>query len=113
MTGHAGGTIDRVSRPDFTNRGSTRVLSLRDVADVEAYVIDTLHEVAIPLDDGDLEQLVAFGIASVYRLERALPPERPLLPLLERVLSARLTDLWGSVQLDRAASSNRPAAIAA
>jgi hypothetical protein len=83
------------------------------VADVEAYVIDALVEAGLPLTDSDLELLVAAGIESVYRLERALPPERPLLPLLEELLSARLAELWRSVQLGRAADSHRAASVAA
>jgi hypothetical protein len=111
MTAKPTPTIDRVSHPDFTR--PTRILSLRDVPDVEAYVIHTLREAKLAQMDGALEELVAAGIESVYRLERALPPERPLLPLLDEVLPGRLAELWRSAHVDSAASSNRGAAIAA
>jgi hypothetical protein len=85
------------------------LLSLRDVADVEAYVIATIDETGLPLS----EQLVSIGIDSVCRLECALPPQRPMLPLLDKMLSPRLNELWRSGELDRAAEPDRAAAIAA
>jgi hypothetical protein len=83
------------------------------VRDVEAYVIDTFRRTAPPLGEDDLDRLVASGIESVYKLERALSPQQPLLPLLEQVLSARLAELSRSVQLDRAEPSDPVVAIAA
>jgi hypothetical protein len=80
---------------------------------MEAYVIHTLREAKLAQIDGALEELVAAGIESVYRLERALPPERPLRPLLDEVLSGRLAELWRSAHVDGDASSNGGAAIAA
>ena len=92
---------------------SNRVPTLRDVVDVEAYVIGTLHEAALTPTDGELAELVASGIESVYRLERALPPDQPLLPVLEKVLSKRLVELWSYVRADRDVRSDQSTAIAA
>jgi hypothetical protein len=113
MTDHPAGIIEGRTRPAFTGRRSARILSLRDVADVEAYVIETIHEAALSLSDGELDELVASGIESVYRLERALPPQRPLRPLLDHVLSPRLAELWGARGLDRPAPVQAAVAIAA
>ena len=113
MTDHLAGIIEGTSRPAFIGRRSARILSLRDVADVEAYVIETIHESALSLSDGEFDELVASGIKSVYRLERAVPPQRPLLPLLDNLLSARLAELWGARELDRAAPVQPAVAIAA
>jgi hypothetical protein len=113
MAQHSSETIHGLPRPIRARGRSTSGLALRDLRDVEAYVIATLHRGALPLADGDLDRLVAQGIQSVYRLERALPPQQPLLPLLEQVLSARLAELWRSIELDRADPSDPLAAIAA
>jgi len=86
---------------------------LRDLRDVERYVIETIQDAALPLSDRHLDELVAAGIESIYRLERALPPQRPLLPLLQKVLLPRLVELWGSLELDAAAPTRQAAAIAA
>lgn len=113
MTDHPAEIIEGMSRPAFTGRRPARILSLRDVADVEAYVIETIHESALSLSDGEFDELVASGIESVYRLERALPPQRPLLPLLDKLLSPRLAELWGARDHERAAPVQPAVAIAA
>jgi hypothetical protein len=113
MTDHPAAVIEGISGAAFTGRRSARILSLRDVGDVEAYVIDTIHEAELPLSDRHLDVLVAACIESIYRLERALPPQRPLLPLLQKVLLPRLVELWGSLELDTAAPTQPAAAIAA
>jgi hypothetical protein len=95
---HPDETIHALPRPVLAKGRSTTFLSLRDVRDVEAYVIDALHRSALPLAENDIHRLVAAGIESVYRLERALPPQQPLLPLLDEVLSSRLAELWRSAQ---------------
>lgn len=80
--------------------------------DVEAYVIETIQEAAPQLSDDDLDELVLSGIRSVQRVERALPPQRPLLPVLEKVLAPRLIALAVALEGDRSAPA-RPGAIAA
>jgi hypothetical protein len=113
MTDHPTETIDGVSHPVFARGRSTALLSLRDVRDIEAYVIETIHEAAVELRDGDLDELVASGIESVYRLERALPPQQPLLPVLDKLLPSRLAELCGALDVDRVAPVQVATAIAA
>jgi hypothetical protein len=88
------------------------VLTLRDVVDVEVYVFETIREAALPVRDEDLDELVRAGVESVRRVERALPPQWPLLPVLDTVLSPRLVELAGAAALQRS-SPAPPTAIAA
>jgi hypothetical protein len=69
-------------------------LSLRDVVDVESYVDDTLTAMRLPVGSRDLEWLRRAGVDTVARLELAMPPDRPLLPVLESLLPQRLMALW-------------------
>jgi len=78
-----------------------QVLTLRDVRDVEAYVLRALNETGLPVADSDLGELVPYGVEAVYRLERALPPERRLGPVLDGLLRARLADRWRSLDRPR------------
>jgi hypothetical protein len=73
---------------------ATRPLSLRDISDVEAYVGDTLAGMRLPTGSRDTEWLHRAGIATVARFEQALPPERPLAPMLDSLLPERLMALW-------------------
>jgi hypothetical protein len=81
--------------------------SFRDVADVDTYVGDTLAGLRLPAESRDLEWLRRAGVATVARLELAMPPERPLLPVLESLLPQRLMALWlqrtAAPAVDRAA----------
>jgi hypothetical protein len=113
MTDHPTATLDGVSHPLFARGRSTALLSLRDVRDIEAYVIETIFEAGFELSDGDLDELVASGIESVYRLERALPPQQPLLPVLDNLLPPRLAELCRALDLDLAAPVQSATAIAA
>jgi hypothetical protein len=84
------------ARPRFE-----RVLAVRDVPDVEAYVRETLDAAELPADDRELAELVRCGIDSVYRVERALPPEHPLTPVLDTALHEHLVETWESLQAER------------
>jgi hypothetical protein len=86
-----------LSRPLRATRRAGTVLTLRDVPDVEALVVKTLDETALPLTARDLEKLVPWGIESVFRVERALSPGRPLLPALDGLLRERLIAGWNSL----------------
>ena len=66
------------------------VLTLRDVRDVESYVAAHLEARGIGPADEDHRELVLTGVQAAYRVERALPPERPLSPVLELLLEQRL-----------------------
>ena len=67
-------------------------LRLRDVTDVQGYVRDAVAQVA-PAAVGHRDALHAHGVRAVLRVERALPPGVPLLPVLDAVLPARLAAL--------------------
>ena len=66
------------------------VLILRDVRDVESYVAGCVRELGVgPATAGHREMVLA-GVQMAYRVERALPPERPLRPVLEPLLAHQL-----------------------
>jgi hypothetical protein len=60
------------------------VLSLREVEDVEYHV--ALRFEGLPLAPLDRDSIVLHGIAYACRIDRALPPEQPLRPVLDAVL---------------------------
>jgi len=64
--------------------------ALRDVRDVEAYVSDRLAHLGVRPTSHMHTPLLAQGVRSAYRLERALPPETSLAAVLDDVLPARL-----------------------
>lgn len=84
-------------RPLLAERRSGPRLAARDVSDVEGLVIETLGETALPLSRRDLDELIRCGIESVFRVERALSPGRPLMPVLDGLLRERLIDRWNSL----------------
>lgn len=79
----------------------TRILSgalaLREATDLEQHVADYFD----PLDLPEAEMRVAIlgAVADAYRIHRALPPERPLLPVLDTLLASRVVRLRS--RLDR------------
>ena len=64
--------------------------SLRDVRDVEGYVNRSLVAIGVSPASPVHAPLVAHGVRSIYRLERALPPEASLRAVLDEVLGERL-----------------------
>jgi hypothetical protein len=79
------------------------VLRLRDVEDVEAQAAAHFDKLALAGPDRQAEILRA--IADAFRVDRALPPERSLLPLLDTLLAHRAAHLAreGSEPLGRVA----------
>jgi hypothetical protein len=73
------------------------VLALRDVPDVERCVAGRFR--ALDLPDPELRVEVLGAISDAYRIDRALAPERPLLPLLDTLLASRVTRMRS--RLDR------------
>ena len=65
-------------------------LHLRDVRDLEAYVGDVVARIGVLRGSGFYEPLVRLGVGCAYRVERALPPESSLRPVLDDVLGERL-----------------------
>jgi hypothetical protein len=72
-----------------------RVLVLRDVRDVEAYVARTLSSLQVHATREETARLVRAGVKDAWRIERALPPDRRLRPVLDDVLAQRLSELAG------------------
>jgi hypothetical protein len=66
---------------------------LRDVSNVEEYVLAAVQAAAPAAGDRRRRLLHAHGVNAVRRVERALPPGVPLRPVLETVLPARLVAL--------------------
>ena len=88
-------------RPSPAWRMQKRLLAMRDVRDVEGLVRETLDETGLPLSGRDLDELIPCGIESVFRVERALSPGRPLAPVLDGLLRERLIDRWRSLHPER------------
>jgi len=65
-------------------------LRLRDVPNVEEYVLGAVQQAAPAAEEHRRARLHAHGVRAVRRVERALPPGLPLLPVLETVLPALL-----------------------
>ena len=72
----------------FPTAGTVR--SLRDVRDVEGYVSESLASIGVWPTSAVHAPLLAHGVRSIYRLERALPPETSLRAVLDEVLHERL-----------------------
>ena len=64
--------------------------TLRDVRDLEGYVGDVLDRIGVQPATQTHTVLLAHGVRSAYRLERALPPETSLRAVLDEVLTQRL-----------------------
>ena len=76
--------------PPASRAGVSLPRRLRDVSDVEEYVHAALDGV-LPAADVDRRAVLhAHGVRAVRRVERALPPGVPLVPVLETVLPGRL-----------------------
>jgi len=67
------------------------VLGLRDIPDVERHVAAWFDGLALAPPDRD--SLVLHCIAWACRIDRALPPEQALAPVLDRLLDGRLASL--------------------
>jgi hypothetical protein len=76
--------------PPKTGRQLSGILTLRDVADVEDYVAGQLQDLGVGHADEGYQDLVLAGVETAYRIERALPPEIPLRPVLDPLLGRRL-----------------------
>jgi hypothetical protein len=90
--------------PPHTERYLPGVLALRDVRDVESCVATSVQNLGVGPTDEDHKQLVLAGVQSAYRVERALPPERPLRPVLEPLLEHRLASERSRLQRTAAAA---------
>jgi hypothetical protein len=66
------------------------------VTDVEGLVTAVLRRLSLPLEGAVSDQLVSAGIAAVFRVDRAVPRDRPLSSYVEPLLEQRLLELWRS-----------------
>jgi hypothetical protein len=66
------------------------VLRLRDVEDVERHAAGHLGGLSMPEAQ---RRAVIIAVADAYRVDRALPPEKPLRPVLDSVLESRAARL--------------------
>ena len=66
------------------------VRTLRDVRDLERYVSESLAAIGVEPTSRAHAPLLEHGLRSVYRVERALPPEVSLRAVLDEVLPGRL-----------------------
>jgi hypothetical protein len=76
----------------------TKTRGLRDVRDLEGYVSTTLGAIGIVPSSPVHEPLLRHGVRSAHRVERALPPEASLRPVLDEVLHQRLNAVLRSVR---------------
>ena len=67
------------------------VLRLRDLEDVESHVAARFD--ALPLSSLERDDLIMHGISYACRIDRALPPEQPLGPVLDVMLDRRAASL--------------------
>lgn len=73
-----------------------RVVALRDIPDVEAFVTSALERLALPVRGEHSDRLVLAGVDAVFRVDRSVPREHPLAPVLEGTLEQGLRELGDS-----------------
>jgi hypothetical protein len=66
-------------------------LSLREIADIEHHVALRFDDLPLPVDERN--SLVLHGVAYACRIDRALPPEQPLEPVLDGLLDERAANV--------------------
>ena len=75
------------------SRRLPRVVSIRDIRDVEQLVTSTMERLSLPTRGEHSDRLVLAGVDAVYRVERSVPREHPLGPILDGVLEQGLLEL--------------------
>jgi hypothetical protein len=78
--------------PTLTRR-LPRVVSIRDIRDVEQLVTSTMKRLSLPLEGERSDRLVLAGVDAVYRINRSVPSEHPLTPMLDGLLEQSLLEL--------------------
>jgi len=81
-----------------------RVVSIRDIRDVEHLVTSTLERLSLPTHGERSDHLVLAGVDAVFRVERSVPREHPLGPILDGVLEQGLLELDRDRQEERRAA---------
>jgi hypothetical protein len=67
------------------------VLALREARDLEQHVVDRFDQLDLP--EAEMRVAVLGAVGDAYRIHRALPSERPLLPVLDALLASRVVRL--------------------
>ncbi len=67
------------------------VLALREARDLEQHVVDRFEHLDLP--EAEMRVTVLGAVGDAYRIHRALPSERPLLPVLDALLASRVARL--------------------
>jgi hypothetical protein len=70
-----------------------KVLALRDITDVEGLVTSTLARLSLPVHGATSDRLVLAGVEAVFRIDRSVPREHPLGPVLDGMLEQGLLEL--------------------
>jgi hypothetical protein len=78
-------------RTRLPHRLMNGVLSLREIEDVEHHVASRFD--GLPLAPLDRDSIVLHGIAYACRIDRALPPEQALGPVLDPVLDKHVAGI--------------------
>jgi hypothetical protein len=73
-----------------------RVLTLRDIPDVEALVESTLERLSLPVRGAYSDRLVLAGVDAVLRVDRSVPREHPLASVVVDVLDQGLLEFHES-----------------
>jgi hypothetical protein len=66
---------------------------LRDIRDVEAYVMSALERLALPIQGEHSDRLVLAGVDAVFRVDRSVPRDHALAPFLDGMLEQGLREL--------------------
>jgi hypothetical protein len=82
--------------PKRPARRLPRVIALRDIRDVEGLVISTLERLALPVEGEHSDRLVRAGVEAVFRVDRSVPRDHPLAPVLDGMLEQRMLELHES-----------------
>jgi hypothetical protein len=67
------------------------VLSIREARDLEQHVVGHFEHLHLP--EAEMRVAVLGAVGDAYRIDRALPSERPLLPVLDALLASRVVRL--------------------
>jgi hypothetical protein len=83
------------------SRRLPRVVSIRDIRDVEQFVTSTMERLSLPTRGERSDRLVLAGVDAVYRVERSVPREHPLGPILNGLLEQGLLEMDRDRQEER------------
>lgn len=100
---------DLTAVPDRPTRRLPRVLALRDIPDVEGLVTTTLERLALPVQGERSDRLVDAGIEAVFRVDRSVPSDHPLAPVLDGMLEQGLLELYHEREANPSAARLRAA----